>query len=116
LPRLEMDLPPFALLLHANLHVGLGRLVKDLAAHLAIVPEARGDQLAGLDRFLYGAARLGAVLAVAEPAPRRDRLDVLEGGLQSFLAFPHQDRAHSGGVQQHASAWEYYEMPRRRGV
>src|SRR5262249_52978483 len=113
-PRITVDLTPTALLLEPNADVNLPSLIPRLALQLLITAIPRILQRSPLERVPHRAARLRTVAAVAEPAPGRDVLDVLERAANALLVFEEENRAHSRCVDQHPSLREKVETSSRR--
>src|SRR5829696_5288665 len=105
-----------ALLLELGALIQLARLMRLFVLELVVALESAGGQAAGVRCIAHCTSRLLAVAAVAEAAPRRQRLDVGERGVRTLDAVPQLQLAHPGRVDQHTGFREQHQLARRARV
>src|SRR5574337_961662 len=112
MPTRRFNRPTAALTAQARLQ--RGRLLLALVVQLEVVAPALGAQLAGVQRHLYGAARLAAMAAIGEAALLGEPLDIGKQ-VEVFLAGEFQ-LAHAGGVDQATAAGQLQQRAMGGGV
>src|SRR5262249_62039579 len=88
----------------------------ELTLELSPALEALEVERAARECRAHRAAGLPAVRAVVEPAVRRERLDVLEGGLEARLRVPELQLSHAGRVEHQPAVRKRHELAARGRV
>src|SRR2546426_1162945 len=100
------DVLPAATLLGLCARVVSPLEVSQFAFELAMAAQSCGSEQTRFDGVKHGAPRLRLVLAIGEPAPRRNLLNVCEGLTQTLVAVPQLEFAQARRVDDQAARWQ----------